>query len=216
MLNSRNTKIILADDHGLVRAGLKKLISDRKDLAVVGEASTGRDLLNLLLEKECDLVILDLSMPDIDGLEALDIIHKRYKTMQVLVLSMHANPAYLKRAMAKGAAGYILKEDAFDRLLWAIEEVRAGRKAFSRSIADAALESTFHTEDVEHHSADLLTGREREILALVAQGRTSKEIAEKLEISARTVESHRARMMEKLGIQNSAALIKFALSAHIV
>ncbi len=216
MSTSRNTRIIMADDHELVRAGLKKLIHERRDLTVVGEARTGRELLNLLLEKECDLIILDLSMPDIDGLEALDIIHKRYKNTQVLVLSMHNNPAYLKRALARGASGYIIKEDAFDRLIWAIEEVRAGRKAFSRSISDATLEASFHAEDAAHHSAELLTDREREILSLVAQGMTSKDIAQKLDISPRTVESHRARMMEKLGIQNSAALIKFALSAKLL
>ncbi len=208
--------IILADDHEIFRAGLKKLIQESPRFLVAGEASNGRELISLLEAAPCDLLILDISMPELDGLEALEQIHKRFPAILTLVLSMHANPAYLKRSVARGAAGYVLKEDAFDRLIWAIDEVLAGRKAYSRSITDRALDNLFFQDDPEHQSADILTQRERQILALVAGGRTSRQIAEELKLSVRTVENHRARMMEKLGIHNSAALIKFALSARLV
>lgn len=214
MLNSK-PRIILIDDHDMVRAGLRKLISERPGLVIAGEGKSGKDLFELLAKTSCDIIILDITMPEMDGLRTLELLKESYPSIRAIILSMHANPAYLKQTAARGAWGYILKEDAFDRLIWAIEEVLHNRKAFSPTITEAALDSYIEGGDPSPQSADLLTGREREVLTLVAQGKTSREIAKTLGISSRTVESHRARIMEKLGLQNSAALIKFAVTANL-
>jgi len=200
-------RIILADDHSLFRAGLKKLLQDRPGLTVVGEANDGNQLIELLNRTQCDLVILDVSMPDLDGFRALSLIKKRSPRTRALILSMHAGVAYLKEAVRRGASGFMLKEDAFDRLVWAIEEIRAGRQAFSPTVSAHAIQSVSAAD-----SLALLSGRQKSILEFVAQGMTSKQIGEKLKLSARTVENHRATIMEKMGISNYAGLIKLGLS----
>jgi two-component system response regulator NreC len=215
MLNSKPARIILVDDHDMVRAGLRKLISERAGLVVAGEGKNGRDLFELLKKSPCDLVILDITMPEMDGLRTLELLRESYPSIRCIILSMHANPAYLKQTASRGAWGYILKEDAFDRLIWAVEEVLNGRKAFSRTITEAAVESYIDGGELSPQSADLLSAREKEVLAFVADGKTSREIAKTLGISSRTVESHRSRIMEKLGLPNSAALIKFAVTANL-
>lgn len=213
MLNSKPARIILVDDHDMVRAGLRKLITERAGLVVAGEGKNGRDLFELLKNSSCDIVILDITMPEMDGLRTLELLRETYPSIRCIILSMHANPAYLKQTASRGAWGYILKEDAFERLIWAVEEVLHGRKAFSRTITAAAAQSYIDGE-ISPQSMDLLSAREKEVLTLVADGKTSREIAKTLGISSRTVESHRSRIMEKLGLQNSAALIKFAVTAN--
>lgn len=214
-MSSKPVRVILVDDHDMVRAGLRKLISEQSGFTIAGEARNGRELVDLLKETPCDLLILDITMPEMDGLKALEDLRDSYPAIRTIILSMHANPAYLKQTVQRGAWGYILKEDAFDRLVWAMEEVMQGRRAYSRTIADAALGSYIDGGSQAPQSAEVLSAREREVLALVADGKTSREIARALGISARTVESHRSRIMEKLGLPTSAALIKFAVTSNL-
>ncbi len=207
-------RIIIADDHRILREGLRRLIEEAPDLEVVGEAGDGEQLLEQLRAHDCQLVLLDISMPKLDGLEALALIKKHYRKLKILILSMHASIDYFKKAMQKGADGYILKENAYDRLLWAIAEIRAGRKAQSPGIV-AELVEEFVGQPADQVSLDLLSKREREVLAMVARGLTSKSIGEHLNISPRTVESHRARIMEKLGLKTTAEMIRFALAKKL-
>lgn len=207
-------KVILADDHRILREGLHRLIESAPGLTVVGEAGDGEELLELLRKRHCDLIILDISMPKLDGLEALSLIKKHYRKVKILILSMHASVDYYKKAMQKGADGYIIKENAYERLLWAIAEIRAGRKAQSPRIV-AQIVERFTEQFADQATLEVLSRRERQVLALVSRGMTSKAVGEELSISPRTVESHRARIMEKLGFKTMAEMIRFAVAKKL-
>lgn len=194
--------IVLADDHALMRQGLAGIIAGTGDLEVVGEAGDGLELLALLRKLAPRLVILDLSMPKLRGLEAIREIKARSPEISVLVLTMHKE--YVHQALAAGADGYLLKEDADRDLFSAIEAIRQGRRYIS-----SRLQATW--VDGWDRIADPLTLRERQVLKLIAEGRTNKEIGEVLEISVRTVESHRAAILEKLRLKGTAELVKYAL-----
>ncbi len=209
-------RVVIADDHGLFRAGLARLIQENEKLELLGEAATGDELIELLNQKTADLVILDISMPGLDGVQSLKLIKKVQKKIKVIMVTMHKGQSYLKKAIADGASGYVLKDDAHERLTWAIQEVMNGRRAVSPSLTEALLESFTAEEDPDQGSAAVLTRREKEILGLVANGLTSKGIGEKLGLSPRTVENHRARIMDKLDIHNHAGLVRFAVSNSLV
>ena len=202
---------MIADDHGIPRAGLKSLIDDAPDITVVGEAQNGRELMQKLENTSCDMIILDLNMPEMNGLQSLDEIKRRWPEIRVLVLTMHKDRDYFREALSKGVEGYILKDDVYDKLLTAIREVRSGRKSFSSEIQSLIIEdySTIHEGQ---RSVDVLTRREKQILGHIANGSMNKDIATTLNISVRTVEFHRANIMEKLNIKNVAGLVKFAIS----
>lgn len=196
-------RIVIADDHSMMRHGLRRIIEENAGLEVIGEAGDGLELLELLKTVVPDLVILDMSMPKIRGIDAINEIKKRYPAVKVLVLSMHKE--YLCRALSAGASGYILKEDADRELFSSIEHIRHGRTFISPRLADQLVTETVLCTDSG------LSTRETEILRLIAGGRTNREIAEVLSISIRTVESHRARIMDKLDLKNVADLIKYAI-----
>ena len=208
---SETYKIIIADDHGILRAGLKSLIDNADELEVVGEAQNGKELMTTLEGSPCDLIILDLSMPEMNGLEALEVLNEKYPDISILILTMHKDRDYFKEALTRGVKGYILKDDVYDKLITAINEIRAGRKSFSSEIQNRIIEdySTIHQNQ---KSVDVLTKREKEILKHIAGGAMNKDIASTLNISVRTVEFHRANIMEKLNIKNVAGLVKFAIS----
>lgn len=225
---ARTYGIILTDDHPILREGLKRLISDESSFEVVDEASNGRELLDKLDGEHlsCDLVIMDLTMPVMDGLEATRRIRMIYPGTKVLILTMHDNRSNLQAALQAGVDGYLLKDDVFDSLIGAIHSIREGRRAFSRkllpivneweqnqSTSNPAAEIPAGNEDLPFQN---LTRREKEVLSFVATGLTSKQIGSELGISSRTVESHRARVMEKLGIRNVAGLVKFAVQSGIL
>jgi len=195
-------RIILADDHALIRRGIRKIIEEVADLEVVGEAGNGIELLLLLNTVVPDMVILDISMPNMRGIEAISEIKVKCPDVKVLILSMHKE--YLYHALSAGANGYLLKEDAEKDLFTAIENIRHERIYLSPSLRGELLEDRAHT-------AEPLTVREREVLKLIAEGKTNKEIAELLFISVRTVERHRSSIMDKLNLKNSADLIKYAI-----
>jgi DNA-binding NarL/FixJ family response regulator len=208
-------RIILADDHSILRAGVKVLIEAKPEYKVVGEAGNGEELLELLGQTECDMVILDLNMPVMNGIEVLEYLQLHYPKIATLVLTTHKEKPFLKRSLAKGAKGYLLKEETHDRLLSAISDIRQGKKAISPEMTSLIVED-YATDLSSHLSAELLTAREKEILSYTANGLTSKEIAERLDISARTVEAHRANIRDKLGIETMSDLVKFAMDHNLM
>lgn len=208
-------RIVIADDHDVLRFGIKTLLSRDAQIQVIGEARTGEDLIAILESKRCDLVILDLSMPGMDGLKALPEIRKRFAEMKVLVLTMHKEREFFRQALSAGVDGYILKDDDFERIVGAVHEIRNGKKTYSPELASFIVEDyTVLRESAI--SLELLTRREREILKRIAQGRTNKEIADELDISPRTAQTHRSNLMHKLDLKNTADLVRFAVSHGIV
>jgi len=208
-------KIILADDHPIFRLGLRNLIEKDESLVVTEEFSNGEDLLVYLRKNKCDMTILDISMPKMDGIETAEIIKKNYPLMKILVLTTHDQKTYIKKIMAKGIDGYLLKTEVHDSLLTAIKAIQKGKKHISQKIVPTILDD-YQNENVTKNTKENLTKREIEIIKLVAQGMTSRQVARELDISQRTVETHRYRIMEKLGLNTAAELIKFAVYEDII
>ncbi len=209
MCGDQKYRILLADDHALFRKGLKKILEEAEDLEVIGEASDGLDLLNLLKKQVPDLIILDISMPNDRGIEAIYEVKRMCPHTKILIVTMHKDKEYLFQAISAGVDGYFLKKDADAELFSAIERIRHLKMYVSPSLAD---ESIMNWEEMRQgFQKPLLTTREREILNLIAEGKSNKEIAGDLFISIHTVERHRANIMEKLNLKNTADLVKYAI-----
>jgi len=200
-------RLLLADDHPLIRQGLKKIIEEVPELEVIGEAGDGFELLALLKNSTVEMVILDLSMPNLRGVEVIRAIKKKYPEVKMLVLTMHKE--YLHQALSAGADGYLLKEDADLELFTAIENIRQGQISLSPRLKKE--QDRTRTSEFESLSA-----RERDVLKLIVQGKLNREIADTLFISVRTVESHRASILKKLKQRNTAALVKYALEKGFI
>ena len=207
-------RIVLADDHVLVRQGLKRILEGMAGLEVVGEASDGLDLLNLLSRVTPHMVILDIFMPNLRGIEAIHEIKKIHPDVKVLILTMHKDKEYLYLALSAGAKGYLLKEDADKELFSAIEKVQQGKTYISPYFSEEVVDDLVQIGRGDAKAIfeiDPLTTREREVLKLIAEGKTSKEIASLLFISVSTVNNHRASIMEKLNFNKATDLVKYAL-----
>jgi DNA-binding NarL/FixJ family response regulator len=205
-------RIVLADDHALLREGIKGIINESKHLTVVGEASDGMALLTLLKRVHADMVVLDVSMPRLRGIEAAREIKQQYPGMKILFLSMYKKKEYLSLALRTGAEGYLLKEDTGFELIRAIDTIREGRTYLSPTLLKEAPEDLIGIiRGNRSHGEDPLTTREREVLKLVGEGKTSKEIADLLFISPYTVSNHRKNIKKKLHIRKNADLIKYAI-----
>lgn len=205
-------KIILADDHMMFRQGIKKILSEIDDIEVIGEARDGLELLSLVKKMLPDMVILDISMPKIRGIEATREIKKIDAKIKVLILTMHKSREYLSYAISAGVEGYLLKEDADSELFSAIENIRRGR-AYISPILNVELADNFirMCRGDNKRQSEELTSREREVLKLIAEGQTNKKIADLLFISIRTVENHRANIMRKLRFKNTSDIVKYAI-----
>jgi len=205
-------KIILADDHLMFRQGIKKILEEIDDIEVIGEARDGLELLSLVKKLLPDIVILDISMPNIRGIEATREIKMINDRIRVLILTMHKSREYLFHAISAGAEGYLLKEDADSELFSAIDKVRRG-KTYISPILNVELADNFIQMCRGDHNrpAEKVTSREREVLKLIAEGQTNKKIADLLFISIRTVENHRANIMRKLRFKNTSDIVKYAI-----
>jgi DNA-binding NarL/FixJ family response regulator len=205
-------RVILADDHKILCEGLRLILSRQPDIEVVAEANTGREVLELVRKQEPDVVVMDIAMPDMNGIEATRQLVKDYPKIKVIGLSLYADRSYVLGMLEAGASAYILKANAAEDLIRAIESAMNGRKYLCPEITDRVVDSytqrMFPSEEVIHTK---LGAREREVLQLLAEGHSSKEIADSLHISARTAETHRRNIMNKLGLHNSAELIKYAI-----
>ena len=211
------SKIILADDHSLVRGGLKELIHKDADLTVVAEAEDGQKLLDLLPSNKCDLIVADISMPNMDGLTAIKAIHQKYPKIKILILSMLKDYQHFQMVMALGASGYMVKDDASEQLVTAIKTILKGKKYVSPSVTTMLVDREVRgLEEGEAPSLEIITEREKEILILIAKGLANKNIASKLNLSTRTVEHHRSNLTDKLGIKNTASLVKYALTKGLL
>ena len=210
-------KIIIADDHAVVRIGLRTLLEKEADFQVIGEASDGIQTINLVTLLNPDAVILDMIMPGINGIEITRQIKKISSNTQVIILSMHANEAYVMETLKKGASGYVLKDSTGNDLVKAVREVIAGRRYLSPPLSERALERYIQiSRNTGLDVYEVLTDREREVLALAAEGFSNAEIAEKLSISQRTAEVHRFNLMHKTGLKNNAELIHYAIQQGII
>jgi len=218
MENNEPYRIILADDHVIFRQGIKKLLDSRDDLSVVGEASDGLELINILQRGlKTDMVILDISMPNLRGIEATHEIKGVYPEISVLVLTMHKSKEYLYHSISAGAQGYLLKEDSEVELFSAIEAIRNGEVFVSKLLTRELTEELSHMHyGTGQVSTDPLTPREREVLKLIAEGKSNKQVADLLFISIRTVENHRANIMNKLKLKKTVDLIRYAIQKGLV
>ena len=203
--------VVLADDHAMFREGVRKIMERIDHLQVQGEAGDGLELLEILKKSCPDLVILDISMPNLRGLEAIKEIKRIYPQVKVIVLTMHKKREFIRQALTFGADGYLLKEDAGGELIRAVNTVRKGGKYLSPLLA-----SVLTTMALEEEKADISTIREREVLKLLAEGKKTLEIADALFISPNTVRRHRSNIMEKLNIKTMADLLKYAISRDYV
>jgi len=209
--------ILLADDHHVVRQGLRALLEKEDDFTVVGEAENGRDAVNLAVEKKPDIILLDVAMPDLNGLEAAKQIRSRLPKAKVIALSAYEGSSYVLGMIKAGAAGYILKDVAFQEVSNAIRMVAAGEFYLSQKVAGAVVDGFLQRGVSEGEPATApLTEREREVLQLLAEGHSTKEIAKKLFLSVKTIEVHRWKLMKKLGLKNLAELIKFAIREGLI
>ncbi len=211
----RPIRIVLADDHAVLRAGLRLLLDARPDMQVVGEAADGADVLALTRDLRPDIVLLDLSMPRLGGLEVLPLLRQQIPESRVLILTMHDDESYLRQALAVGASGYVLKQAADVELLSALKAVAQGDLYVQPSMTRALLKDVLPKGDETTGAAqswENLSEREKEVLRLVALGHTGKEIADQLSLSIKTVETYRERGMEKLGLRHRAALARGLLT----
>ena len=211
-------RILIADDHTLVRQGLRKILETEPDWTVIAEAGDGREAVRQATEHQPDIVILDVAMPLLNGVEAVQQIHRRVPHVRLLVLSMYADEAYVTRAVRAGAAGYLLKDSADTDLIRAVAAVAQGKSFFSPGVARVLLDEYVRqlSERGITDRYDALSEREREVFQLVAEGYSSKEIATLLQISPATVETHRAHVMEKLDVHNTAELVLYAVRKGII
>lgn len=211
-------RILLADDHAVLRAGLRLMLDSQAGLAVVGEAATGAETLALAQVLQPDLILLDLSMPALGGLEALPLLRRQAPDARILILTMHDDPEYLRQALKGGAAGYVLKKAADVELISAVRAVLRGEVYIHPAMTRSLIEDILPLPEASAGPGawEALSEREQEVLRQVALGYTSAEIAGQLNLSAKTVETYRARGMEKLGLRNRAALVRFALSKGLI
>jgi two-component system response regulator NreC len=209
------TRVLLADDHTLVRAGVRRILEAQPGFAVVGEVADGHGALAALKTQPVDVLVLDLTMPGGDGFDVL----RRAKTirpeLKVLVLTMHSSPEYVSRAVREGADGYLLKDSAVQDLVAAIQAVMAGREYYSPPV-QRELTAMVRSNAGGKRRIEPITDREREVLRLVAEGLSTKEIATRLDISTRTVETHRANLMRKLGLHSVARLTQYAIREGLI
>jgi two-component system response regulator NreC len=211
-------RVLLADDHSIVRRGLRSLIETQPDLKVVAEAGDGLEALKLCEEHQPDAVILDVAMPKLNGIEVAERVQKLARPPSVLILSMHADESYIIRALAAGARAYLLKDATDEDLIPALRAVAAGRPFFSPSVTGVLIEDYVRQLQARGltDSYHLLTDREREVLQLLAEGRSNKEVAALLNVGVSTVETHRANLMQKLNLHNTAEIVLYAVRKRII
>lgn len=204
-------KVLLADDHALVRAGIRSLLESLPGVQVVGETGDGLEAVELVRRNPPDVILLDVTLPGLNGLEAAARIVQLGVPTRVLMLSMHASPDYAARAFAAGALGYLNKDAAFDELSEAIEEVCAGRRYLCRAIDDDVVRELERRVGSSATGTNVLTPRQRQILQMIAEGQGTRQIAERLFLSVKTVETHRAQLMQRLDIHDVPGLVRFAM-----
>ena len=209
-------KILLTDDHKILREGLKKLLLERDDMEIVGEANDGREAVNIAQQLLPDIVVMDISMPNLNGIEASKIMLKNNPLIKIIILTINSDKRYLESALKAGVRGYLLKDCAFDELITAIKCVNFNKTYISPDIAGLLVENLVLSNQInEKEEKKLLTQREREILQLLSEGKSTKEISKTLSLSIKTIETHRQQIMSKLKLFSVAELTKYAIREGI-
>ena len=219
MKSDKRITVLLAEDHMIVREGLKRLLESESDIEVVGEATTGRQAVDLAQKLRPDVIVMDIAMPQMNGLEATRQILKASPSVKVIILSAHSDDAYVENATALGAAGYLIKQTSAHFLSEAIREVQKGNTFFSPTVAkrfQKRRQDSLDRKGQPKASGIRLSSRETEVLQLIAEGEANKQIAEKLAISIKTVEKHRDHLMHKLDIHDTAGLTRYAIAVGII
>jgi DNA-binding NarL/FixJ family response regulator len=211
-------RTVVADDHAIIREGLRVMLGNQPDMEVVGIAANGREAIRLVDKLDPDVAVIDISMPELNGIEAIHQMMPRHPHLQVVVLSIHETKPYVYRALKAGAKGYLIKETAGLEVVEAVRAVYRGERYLSQRMADLLMEASFKNLETlnEHSPLEALSPREREILQLVAEGKTSQEISERLSISPKTVDTYRSRLMHKIGVEDVAGLVKFAIQHGVI
>jgi two-component system response regulator NreC len=214
----KRIRILIADDHGIVRKGLRHQLEQHKEFDIVGEATEGREAVRMAEELAPDVVIMDIAMPNLNGIQATAQVVKKNPQIGVIILSMYSDETYLMRTLAVGARGYLLKESAEMDLDSAVRAVAQGKPFFSPAIANTLLQDYMRQLQQRglQDSYDLLTEREKEVLQLLAEGKSNKDIASMLNLSTNTVETHRTRLMQKLNLHSSAEIVLYAVRKRII
>lgn len=207
-------RLVLADDHTLVRTGIRSLLERISGIEVVGEADDGADALELVERLKPDVLLADISMREVTGLDAAAVLAARHPQIKTIILSMHRNEEYVAQALRAGCAGYLLKDAAAIELDLAIDAVARGEIYLSPAVSRAVVDKFVALKT--DRDADVLTPRQRQVLKLIAEGQSTKQIAQTLEVSAKTVETHRAKVMERLGIHDVAGLVKYAIRTGVI
>jgi two-component system, NarL family, response regulator NreC len=211
-------ELVVADDHTLMRQGLCKILEEQPEWRVVAQATNGRDAVKLVMDLRPSVAILDIGMPLLNGIEATRQLRRRQPDLHVLILSMHAEEAYIMQALQAGAQGYLLKDSADVELIRAVESVSTGKSYFSPAVARVMLDDYVRhlTQKGLVDRYDLLSEREREVLQLIAEGQTNKEVADTLSVSPATVETHRAHIFQKLDVHNTAEVVLYAVRRGLI
>jgi len=211
-------RVLVADDYAIIRDGLRIMLGNQPDMEVVGTAANGREAIQLVDEHEPDVAVMDISMPELNGIEAIQQMLPRHPHVKVVVLSIHETKPYVYRALKAGVKGYLIKETAGQEVVAAVRAVYRGERYLSHRIADLLTDPSFSylEASIEVSPLEALSPREREVMQLVAEGKTSQEIAERLFISSKTVDSYRSRLMRKIGVEDMAGLIKFAIQHGVI
>lgn len=207
-------RVLIADDHAIIRQGLKQILSDTDDLEVTGEADGGVPAVQMIRDHQYDVVLMDVSMPDRNGIDSLKLIRKENPRLPVLMLSMHPEEQYAIRALRAGAAGYLSKQGAPEQLVTAIRQVASGKKYVSAAVAEELANSV--NEDFDRPAHEKLSDREYQTLCMISSGKTLTQIAEQLNLSVKTVSVYRARLLEKMKLRNNAELTHYGLKHGLV
>jgi DNA-binding NarL/FixJ family response regulator len=212
------TQVLLADDHSIVRKGLRSILEGEQDVSVVAEAANGREAVRLCEQFRPKIAIMDIGMPQLNGIDATTQIRKASPDTQVMILSMHTDETYILRALSCGAKAYVLKDAAEDEILPAMRALLSGKSYFSPAIAKTLVEDyvRYLRQRGLQDSYDLLTDREREVLQLLAEGRSNKDVANLLGLSVTTIETHRTNLMQKLGLHSTAEIVLYAVRKRII
>lgn len=205
--------VFITDDHPVVRQGIRQIVAATDDITVVDEATTGHEALQRLADIQCDLVLLDLSLPDIDGLDLLKQLKREHPQRPILILTMHSEDQFALRALKAGASGYLTKESAPDELVGAVRKVVAGGRYISQRLAESL--AAHLGPDAEKPVHERLSDREYQVLRLIAAGRSTRDISTQLSLSSKTVSTYRARLLDKMGMKTSAELMAYAVRHHL-
>jgi two-component system, NarL family, response regulator NreC len=217
MPTEKKIRIVIADDHNIVRDGIATLLSSQEDIQVVAEAANGKQAVEQAAKTSPDIVLMDISMPEMDGIKAATEILKASPSTKILMLTQYDQEEYVKRVMHSGVSGYILKSSLFGDLVAAIRTVHSGKRFITPSVSATMMDSYFQTNNKsQQKNTPRLTNREQEILQLVAMGWSNQQISGKLFISVRTVEFHRTNIMEKLGVHDTASLVRYAILHNLI